>query len=112
MSPLAPAAVITAAAELIRHHGYAPHDAGEDTAHRCHTITSALVEAAAGPRASLVTGPALDSLLAAIGDLQAAWGCRLDAFERIRAGDDAWTVAWHLDMAARHATARAQLAAA
>lgn len=54
--------------------------------------------------------------VAALADLQAAWGCTVDTWESIHITDhedgydDAWTVAWHLDMAARKLDAGRTLA--
>lgn len=89
---LAPADVIRAAAELIRHHaGY--------------TITYALSQTTTDINAALVS-------------LQTVWGCPVDAWERIHftdhedGYDDGWHLAWHLDMAARNLAARNRVSAA
>lgn len=89
---------IRAAAEHIRQHGH-PADGGP-------TITFALTQVA-GTR---------NQVAAALADLQTAWGCPVNTWEAVHIADhedgydDAWTVAWHLDMAARKLVAARTLA--
>lgn len=93
---------IRAAARLIRARGATTLSYG--TLPPRHKIIPAACEALAQPGAAPrdLTAHQAGMLDEILDHIEADFGCPLPAWERIHANDTPWSVAWRLDLAARH----------